>query len=211
MSFQAYIDNIKTKTGKTPAEFRRLAERKGLLKPNVKTSRIVEWLKQDFDLGHGHAMAVVVTLRSATQPELTSGEAVDRHFKSAKAKWRQPYHELMAKVSNFGPAISTAAGNSYISLLRQGKKFGIVQVTGDRMNLGIKMKGTGARGRLEPSGSWNAMVTHRVRITDPTQIDAEVIEWLRRAYQTRDEGDPHESRRTRPSVRPYERTDHQPI
>ena len=78
MSFQAYIDHIRTKTGKTPAEFRRLAERKGLLKPGVKTSGIVEWLKQDFDLGHGHAMAIVVTLRSATQPEPTSGEAIDR-------------------------------------------------------------------------------------------------------------------------------------
>jgi hypothetical protein len=116
MSFQAYIDNIKTKTGKTPAEFRRLAERKDLLKPGVKTSRIVEWLKQDFDLGHGHAMAIVVTLRSATQAELTSGEAVDRHFKSAKAKWRKAYDELMTKVIQFGPAISTAVGNSYISL-----------------------------------------------------------------------------------------------
>jgi predicted 3-demethylubiquinone-9 3-methyltransferase (glyoxalase superfamily) len=35
MSFQAYIDNIKTKTGKTPEDFREIAEKKGLLKPGV--------------------------------------------------------------------------------------------------------------------------------------------------------------------------------
>ena len=58
MSFQAYIDNIQAKTGKTPEEFKQLAEQKGLLKPGVKAGEIVAWLKQDFDLGHGHAMAI---------------------------------------------------------------------------------------------------------------------------------------------------------
>jgi hypothetical protein len=58
MSFQAYIDNIKTKTGKTPEDFRTIAVKKGLLKPGVKAGEIVAWLKKDFGLGHGHAMAI---------------------------------------------------------------------------------------------------------------------------------------------------------
>lgn len=58
MSFQAYIDNIKAKTGKTPDDFRKLAEKKGLLKPGVKAMEIVNWLKHDYGLGHGHAMAI---------------------------------------------------------------------------------------------------------------------------------------------------------
>ncbi|MBC7383366.1 MAG: DUF4287 domain-containing protein [Bacteroidia bacterium] len=63
MSFQAYIDNIKTKTGKSPEDFIRLAEEKGLLQhgkllPTTKASQIVAWLKEDFDLGHGHSMAI---------------------------------------------------------------------------------------------------------------------------------------------------------
>lgn len=62
MSFQAYIDNIKQKTGKTPEDFKQLAEEKGLLKPGVKAGEIVAWLKEDFSLGHGHAMAVYATL-----------------------------------------------------------------------------------------------------------------------------------------------------
>lgn len=63
MSFQAYIDNIYAKTGKTPADFKTLAAKKGLLEPGIKAGAIVEWLKADFDLGHGHAMAIYATLK----------------------------------------------------------------------------------------------------------------------------------------------------
>jgi hypothetical protein len=63
MSFQAYIDNIKTKTGKTPEDFREIAEKKGLLKPGVKAREIVAWLKKDFGLGHSHAMAIYATFK----------------------------------------------------------------------------------------------------------------------------------------------------
>lgn len=63
MSFQAYLDNIQTKTGKTPEDFKTLATQKGFiekgeLKSSVKATQIVQWLKDDFELGHGHAMAM---------------------------------------------------------------------------------------------------------------------------------------------------------
>jgi Domain of unknown function (DUF4287) len=63
MSFQAYINNIKEKTGKTPDDFKKLAEKKGFLekgkiKPTVKATEITNWLKEEFDLGHGHAMSI---------------------------------------------------------------------------------------------------------------------------------------------------------
>lgn len=63
MSFQAYIDNIQAKTGKSPDDFKAIAEAKGLLKPGVKAGDIVGWLKDDFDLGRGHAMAIYATLK----------------------------------------------------------------------------------------------------------------------------------------------------
>ena len=64
MTFQAYIDNIQAKTGKTPDDFKSLAEAKGLLAPGTKAGAIVAWLKEDFALGHGHAMAIYATLKS---------------------------------------------------------------------------------------------------------------------------------------------------
>jgi len=57
VSFQAYLDNIEEKTGKTPNEFITMATNKGFDK-NTKTGEIVAWLKEDFNLGHGHAMAM---------------------------------------------------------------------------------------------------------------------------------------------------------
>lgn len=68
MSFEAYINNIQAKTGKTPADFKKLAEKKGLLKPGVKAGEIVAWLKEDFELGHGHAMAIYKVFKDGIDP-----------------------------------------------------------------------------------------------------------------------------------------------
>ncbi len=62
MSFQAYLDNIERQTGKTPNEFIQMAEEKGF-GADTKASEIVSWLKQDFELGHGHAMALVHVIK----------------------------------------------------------------------------------------------------------------------------------------------------
>ena len=68
MSFQAYLDNIEARTGKSPADFKKLAKEKGFLsggklRADVKAGEIVAWLKNDFKLGHGHAMAIVALLK----------------------------------------------------------------------------------------------------------------------------------------------------
>jgi hypothetical protein len=70
MSFQAYLDTIHQKTGKGPDDFRALAAQKGFtrsgtLAPGVKAGAIVDWLKQDFALGQGHAMAIVALLKGS--------------------------------------------------------------------------------------------------------------------------------------------------
>lgn len=73
MSFQAYIDNIKAKTGKGPDDFKKLAEKKGFLikgklKEGVKAGEIVSWLKEDFSLGHGHSMAIYAVFKGINKP-----------------------------------------------------------------------------------------------------------------------------------------------
>ena len=63
MTFQAYINNIQAKTGKTPEQFRSMAKSRGLLAADAKAMTIVAWLKKDFGLGHGHAMAVLESFK----------------------------------------------------------------------------------------------------------------------------------------------------
>ena len=72
MSFQAYMDNIQAKTGKSPSDFKKLAETKGFLKggklsDGVKATQITDWLKQEFELGHGHAMALFALFKGVKQ------------------------------------------------------------------------------------------------------------------------------------------------
>lgn len=77
MSFQSYLDNIETRTGKTPNEFIALATDKGF-GPDTKASEIATWLKEDFGLGHGHAMAMVKVIK--TGPKIS-----DKHVRSGGA------------------------------------------------------------------------------------------------------------------------------
>lgn len=72
MSFQAYLDNIQAKTGKSPDDFKKLAEEKGFLQngalvKTIKATEITNWLKAEFDLGHGHAMAIFALFKGKTE------------------------------------------------------------------------------------------------------------------------------------------------
>jgi len=67
MFFQAYLDNIEAKTGKTPNEFIALAHERGYDDPSTKATVIVNWLKEDFELGRGHAMALVQVIRNGAR------------------------------------------------------------------------------------------------------------------------------------------------
>lgn len=72
MSFQGYLKTIKEKTGKDPADFRQLAEEKGFTQNgelNAKAGEITAWLKHDFELGHGHAMAIYALLKGIKHEE----------------------------------------------------------------------------------------------------------------------------------------------
>lgn len=68
MTFKAYLLNIEAKTGKSPEDFKELATKKGYLlngklRSDIKAGEVVAWLKQDYQLGHGHAMAIVALLK----------------------------------------------------------------------------------------------------------------------------------------------------
>ncbi|WP_316834877.1 DUF4287 domain-containing protein [Pedobacter nutrimenti] len=74
INLQAYYENIKKKTGKTPADFKKLAEKKGFvingnLKPDVKAGEVMIWLKEDFKLGRGHALSIYHSFKAEEEEE----------------------------------------------------------------------------------------------------------------------------------------------
>ena len=184
MSMQAYHDSITAKTGKTPEQLIELARADGVLQPDIKAGQIVTWLKDNYGLGHGHAMAVVATIKKQAVPEPSTDEKVDRHFGGKKSGWRPAYDGLIEKVTALGPDADVLPGATYLSLRRGGKKFAIVQVTAQRLDVGIKLKDVQAHERLEAAGTWNSMVTHRVRVHRAAEIDERLLGWLERAYAT---------------------------
>jgi Domain of unknown function (DUF4287)/Domain of unknown function (DUF5655) len=179
MSFQAYLDTVKAKTGKTPADFAKLAAEKNL----TKHGEIVAWLKSDFALGHGHANAVVAVLLKSEARASGTDDKVAKVFSGAKAAWKADFDALVTKLEAFGEDIKLAPTESYVSVLRGNQKIGIVQPSKERLDIGIKLRGVEPTERLEAAGSWNNMVTHRVRVTASSELNEELFGWLKQAYE----------------------------
>lgn len=70
MSFQAYLDKIETKTGLTPRQLVALARERGFEGADVKAGAVADWLKEDYGLGRGHAMALVHVIKNG--PRISS-------------------------------------------------------------------------------------------------------------------------------------------
>ncbi len=177
-AFQSYLDNIKAKTGLTPADFRKLAKEKGL----TKAGEVVAWLKKDYGLGYGHAGAIWQVIGHADDVKASEADKIAKLFAGQKSQWRKAYDALESKVRKFGADVEVAPNMTYINLYRGAKKFALVQITAERLDIGIKLKGVAPTDRFETAGAWNAMATHRVRITDAKQIYKEVLAWLKQAY-----------------------------
>jgi len=86
MTFEAYISNIRTKTGKDPMVFFEEAIRSGALRPDTKTMEFVGWLKSSSGLGHGHAMAVWEAFRRNGWVPLAPNGSATRKSRAAKPR-----------------------------------------------------------------------------------------------------------------------------
>ena len=95
---------------------------------------------------------------------------------------RPIYEALIASTSKFGTDVQVSPKKAYVSL-RRSKQFAIIQPsTGTRVDIGLILPGTAPTDRLEVAGSFNAMMSHRIRLEQPSDIDKEVVGWLRQAY-----------------------------
>ncbi len=69
MSYQAYLDAIEKKAGKTPQELLDEAAERGF-GPDAKAGDVLAWLKDSYDIGRGHGMAFYGVLKNGpTVPE----------------------------------------------------------------------------------------------------------------------------------------------
>lgn len=172
------IRNLQEKTGRSLGDWALLAKGSG----HEKHGQIVAWLKGEHGLGHGYANLVALESRGGLTSEGTDDDAVAAVFAGDKAALRPLYDAIEAYVKGLGGDVEIAPKKANVSV-RRSKQFALIQPsTKTRMDLGLQLKGVAPSGRLEASGSWNAMVSHRVRLEDAAAFDAEVKAWLKAAY-----------------------------
>jgi hypothetical protein len=172
------LRNLEEKTGRSIADWIVTVKASGL----AKHGQIVAHLKADHGLTHGYANMVALNALAADEPTQDDDDLVASQYGGAKAAMRPLYESIVAAVKAFGDDVEVAPKKAYVSLRRR-KQFAILQpATAKRLDIGINVPGTQASDRLEPSGSFNAMLSHRVRVASAANIDAELLGWLRAAY-----------------------------
>ena len=176
---QTMIDNLKEKTGKSMAEWLAITEPSTM----QKHGELMKWLKSDQGVTHGFANLIALETLKVRKGENAETDLVAAQYAGPKASLRPIYEQLVQAIQQFGSDVELAPKNAYVSIRRK-KQFALIQPsTKTRVDVGINLKDVEPKGSLEKSGSFNAMVSHRVRIEKLEDISDDVLQWLQTAYQ----------------------------
>ena len=171
------LQNIQNRTGKTLEQLYALVGKSGL----AKHGEIRDMLKRDLGLGHGDANTLVHTYFKAQEPA-PAGDALGEIYAGGKAPLRPIHDALMQAIGDLGP-FEIAPKKGYVSLRRK-KQFAMIgPASSSRVELGLNMKGLPGTARLKemPPGR---MCQYTVNLTDAREVDAEVVGWVRRAFDS---------------------------
>ena len=176
---QSQWRNLEQTSGKSQAQWLELAAKQNF----AKHSELVNWLKSEFGLGHGNANLIAHRAKQAAAGgEPAAEDLLAAQYSGAKAALKPLYDELISYVQSLGSDIELSPKKAYVSL-RRNKQFALLQPsTATRLDLGLNLKGVEPSGRLEASGSFNAMCSHRIRLSTAADIDDSVKHYLAEAY-----------------------------
>jgi hypothetical protein len=169
--------NIEAETGRSVDAWAALVRGQDL----AKHGQMVAWLKTEHGLSHSHANHIAK--RTTAAPAGEAGEdPLEALFAGGKEGLQPIYKAVIGAALAFGLDVEIAPKKANVSLRRR-KQFALAQPsTRTRLDLGLILRERPPAGRLEASGSFNAMFTHRVKLAEASDLDAEVLGWLREAY-----------------------------
>jgi len=179
----AQVRNIEAKYGRPMTEWFAVIAASGL----TKHTDVVSMLKSEHGLAHGAAHRVSLLARQAEAPPADDpGAGTDPAaalYTGKKAGLRPIHDALMNTITAFGDDIEVAPKKGYLSLRRR-KQFAMIQPSAaGRIDIGLILPGVPTGDRLEPAAGFNALFTHRVRLSSADGLDDELVSWLRRAYE----------------------------
>ena len=176
---ETMIANLQKNTGKSLTEWVAVVQSSGL----SKHGEIIKFLKTEHGFTHGFANLVAHEARGSAAANLAETMDLVAEQYKGKESLRPMYDQLITQIHQFGKDVEAAPKKAYVSL-RRNKQFAILQPsTKTRLDIGLNLRDVEPQGRLEAAGSWNSMCSHRIRATDLKDIDAEVVKWLKMAYE----------------------------
>ncbi len=176
---ETMIENLHKNTGKTLDEWVKIATEKAF----EKHGQILKFLKEEHSFTHGFANLVAhKTLKSDAGSAENTADLVADQYKG-KEHFKPIYDQLLAKIKSFGNDIEIAPKKTYVSLRRK-KQFAILNpATKTRFEIGLNMKGQSPKGKLKEITAANSMCSHTINLTADDTIDAEIISWIKTAYE----------------------------
>jgi hypothetical protein len=173
-ALETMINNMPEKTGKNLEEWIKILESEKF----EKHSSAVNYLKAEHGLTYGFANTIVTLAKEKNAP---SEDLVMNQYQG-KELLKPIYEKLISIIEAFGTDIVVSPKKGSVSLIRK-KQFALIKpATKTRIDLGLKLKDIEIQGRLEGSGPFGTMCTHRIQLQNITDIDNEVINWLSAAY-----------------------------
>lgn len=176
---ETMIKNLEENTGKSLQTWINAVKSSGM----EKHGQIVKWLKSEHGFTHGYANLLAhKAMKSDAGSAADTADLVEQQY-SGKENLKPLYNALIKVIDSLGEDVEIAPKKSYVSLRRK-KQFALIQPsTKTRLDLGMSIPGKAPEGRLEASGSFNSMVSHRVRLGEGEEVDAAIVGWLREAYE----------------------------
>jgi len=169
------IDNMPEKTGKS------LEEWKSVLKGKLfdKHSQAVNFLKKEYGVTHGFANTIV----SLSKKRNDTPEDLITNQYEGKENLLPIYKNLISYMTGLGSDVKIVPKKTSVSIIRK-RQFALIKpATKTRIDLGLKIKDKPTTERLENSGPFGTMCTHRVKVSAVEQVDGQLQKWLKEAYE----------------------------
>lgn len=174
-ALQTMINNMPEKTGKSLEEWKQILKEQSF----AKHGEAVKFLKTKHSVTHGFANTIVALSKESDD---TPNDLVTSQYKG-KENLLPIYEKLLTVVTSFGDDVVKTPKKTSVSIIRK-KQFALIKpATKTRIDLGLKLKGKPTTKRLQNSGPFGTMCTHRVQIISIDQVDTELTEWLKEAYE----------------------------
>jgi len=169
------IDNMPEKTGKSLNEWKKILKTKSF----VKHSEAVNFLKKEHQVTHGFANTIVTLSK---EENTTPTDLVENQY-TGKEDLVPIYESLLKVVKTFGNDITITPKKTSVSIIRK-RQFALIQpATKTRIDLGLKLNDKPTTERLENSGPFGTMCTHRVKLSKLNEVDSELKKWLKESYE----------------------------